>query len=237
MITKEGKRSFAINDRILFLQNDRTLGVMNGNLGTVKYIMGRMMTVELDQDKREVIFDTGVYKNFDHGYATTVHKAQGVTVDSAYLLASRYLDANATYVGMSRHREDVKVYYGQDEFRNKQELISSMSRNREKPLALEQVDKKLDAYLEVSMQRDRLPKLSAIKDPAEKELLKELTNKAEKLAHEIVNDAHLNKIAKEMEVYKSIERDAIGYQTSQRIAKELAMHNSQDRGFDMGMGW
>lgn len=236
MITEEGRRNFAISDRILFLQNDRTLGVMNGNLGNVKRITGRTITVELDQDKREVIFDSGVYKNFDHGYATTVHKAQGVTVDSTYLLASRHLDSNASYVGMSRHKEELKVYYGQDEFNNKQELVKSMSHKRDKPLALERVDTKLQDYLNVSMQREGLPKLSQIEDPAEKALWRELRDKAEKLAHEIVNDAHLNKIAKEQEIYKAIERDAIGYQTSQRIAQELAMHNSQDRGMNWGMG-
>jgi Ti-type conjugative transfer relaxase TraA len=237
MITEEGKRNFAINDRLLFLQNDRTLGVMNGNLGTVKYINGREMTVILD-NKQEVKFDTAVYKYFDHGYATTIYKAQGVTVDSTYLLASKHLDSNASYVGMSRHKEELKVYYGQDEFSNKQELVRSMSHKRDKPLSLERIDTRLQDYLDVSMQRERLPKFShQIQDLAEKELWKELRDKAEKLAHEIVNDTHLNKIAKEQEIYKAIERDATGYQTSQRIAQELAMHNSQDRGFDMGMGW
>jgi len=237
MITQEGKRSFAINDRLLFLQNDRTLGVMNGNLGTVKRITGRTITVELDQDKREVIFDSGVYKNFDHGYATTIAKSQGVSVNATYLLATRHCDSNSFYPGMTRHTEEVNVYYGQDEFANKQEFVKHMSHKRDKPLALERVDKRLQDYLNVSMQREGLPKLSQIEDPAEKALWRELRDKAKKLAHEIVNDAHLNKIAKEQEIYKAIERDAIGYQTSQRIAQELAMHNSQDRGLDMGMGW
>ena len=237
MITEEGKRNFAINDRILFLQNDRVLDVMNGSMGNVKSIDGRMMTVKLDQDKREVIFDTEVYKAFDHGYATTIAKSQGVCADTGYLLATRHCDSNSVYPAMTRHREDVTVFYGKDEFRSHNEFIECMTRKRTKYLALESIDDRLQNYLDISAQKERMPKFSQIKDPAEKELWKELRDKTEKLAHEIVSDAHLNKIAQQQEIYKAIERDAIGYKTSQRIAQELAMHNSQDRGLDMGMGW
>jgi len=39
-----------------------------------------------------------------HAYASTVHKAQGATVDRAYLLGSDRLYREAGYVGMSRGR-------------------------------------------------------------------------------------------------------------------------------------
>jgi len=106
---------FAKGDRLYFLANNTPLDVMNGTLGTVQEISGKMMTVLLD-DKRELTFDTTAYDEFDHGYAGTVHKGQGVTVDRAYVLASTPFDSGATYVAMTRHRESVELHWGHDEF-------------------------------------------------------------------------------------------------------------------------
>jgi hypothetical protein len=47
------------------------------------------------------------YNNVDHGYATTIHKSQGATVDRVKVLASLSLDRHLTYVAMTRHREDL----------------------------------------------------------------------------------------------------------------------------------
>ena len=45
-----------------------------------------------------------------HAYATTVHKAQGATVDRAFLLGSDELYREAGYVGMSRGRVSNEVF-------------------------------------------------------------------------------------------------------------------------------
>ena len=68
-------------------------------------------------DRREVRFDLKDYAQIDHGYASTIHKSQGVTVDHGHLLASDGLDRHAAYVGMSRHRETLAVHYGADDFK------------------------------------------------------------------------------------------------------------------------
>ena len=39
--TERGERAFAERDRVYFLKNDRSLGVMNGTLGTIEAIQGR----------------------------------------------------------------------------------------------------------------------------------------------------------------------------------------------------
>ena len=65
------------------------------------------MWVQLDADGRTVVFNPRQYRHIDHGYAATVHKAQGMTVDQVQVLASKHFDAHATYVAMSRHREQV----------------------------------------------------------------------------------------------------------------------------------
>src|SRR6185369_17378625 len=78
--TERGERMFATGDRILFLQNERGLGVKNGSLGRVESVSAARMAVLLD-DGRSVGFDLKDYNHIDHGYAATIHKAQGMTVD------------------------------------------------------------------------------------------------------------------------------------------------------------
>ena len=113
--TDHGKRAFAKEDRIVFTKNDRSLGVRNGMLGTVKSIKETKNTIELtiriDGDKPKTItIDPDNYSSIDHGYATTIHKSQGVTVDRAFVLGSTTMDRHLTYVAMTRHREDCKLY-------------------------------------------------------------------------------------------------------------------------------
>ena len=50
--TGQGKREFAAGDRIVFLKNDRELGVKNGTLGTVEAAEAGRLTVVLDGDRR-----------------------------------------------------------------------------------------------------------------------------------------------------------------------------------------
>jgi hypothetical protein len=45
-----------------------------------------------------------------HGYATTIHKAQGATVDQAFLLGSDNLYREAGYTGLSRARQGTNLY-------------------------------------------------------------------------------------------------------------------------------
>ena len=101
---ERGDRDFASGDRVMFLKNDRGLGIKNGSLGTVEAVTAKHMTVRLDAG-RSVAFDLKDYAHLDHGYAATIHKAQGVTVDRVHVLATPGLDRHAAYVALSRHRE------------------------------------------------------------------------------------------------------------------------------------
>src|SRR5690606_807407 len=82
-----GRRSFAAGDRIMFLRNERGLGVKNGSIGTVRSVDASRMRVMLD-DGRSLAFDHKDYRDIDHGYAATIHKAQGMTVDWVHVLAT-----------------------------------------------------------------------------------------------------------------------------------------------------
>ncbi|MDZ7875648.1 MAG: Ti-type conjugative transfer relaxase TraA [Rhizobium sp.] len=118
--TNDGKRDFAPGDRIVFLENSRDLGVKNGMLGTVEHVETGRIVAQLDgRGGDSVSIPTDSYQAIDHGYATTIHKNQGATVDRAYVLASGTMDRHLTYVAMTRHRDSVQLYAGQDEFTDK----------------------------------------------------------------------------------------------------------------------
>lgn len=115
--TNDGERWFAPGDRLVFLENDRALGVKNGMLGTLEAVAAGRIVVRLDgAEERRVEVATDAYQALDHGYATTIHKSQGATVDRAFVLASTTMDRHLTYVAMTRHREAVRLYVDGSEF-------------------------------------------------------------------------------------------------------------------------
>ncbi len=156
VVTERGERSLAAGDRVMFGRNERGLGagpggrggvaVKNGTLGTVLGVEagGGRLTVRVDgqggQAGKEVTFSLSDYGHVDHGYAATVHKAQGVTADRAHVLASRYMDRHAAYVGLTRHRAGVVLHYAREEFADSAALAESLGRERAKDTSLDYGD-------------------------------------------------------------------------------------------------
>src|SRR3546814_14823909 len=99
----------------MFLKNERGLGVRNGTLGKVEQVSPERMAVKLD-DGRSVAFDLKDYANAAHGYAATINKSQGVTVDRAHELATPGMDRHTAYVALQRPRGGVLLLYGRDDF-------------------------------------------------------------------------------------------------------------------------
>jgi Ti-type conjugative transfer relaxase TraA len=144
--TGRGERAFAEGDRIYFLKNERSLGVKNGTLGTVERLRGEgdgaSLVVRLDSANgagtgRAVSFDLKDYNEVDHGYAATVHKSQGVTVDRAHVLATQGMDRHAAYVGLSRHRDGVSLHWSRDEMGSRDGLETRLGRERLKDTSLD----------------------------------------------------------------------------------------------------
>lgn len=139
--TAQGERKFAHGDRLVFLENNRDLNVKNGMLGTVIHAREGRLSVELDGaapgNGRLVSVSMADYAAVDHGYATTIHKAQGATVDRVYVLASGSMDRHLTYVALTRHRLGVGLYVGRDEFQDLGGLSSRLSRLNAKETTLD----------------------------------------------------------------------------------------------------
>lgn len=144
--TSDGPKNFAVGDKIYFLRNNRDLGVMNGTLGNIEDITDSRLKIvvagegfkdQAEASTRIVNIELGQYNHITHGYAATIHKAQGLTVDKSYILASQHLDSHATYVGMSRHRESVDLFWSKEEFSDGQALLYTLGRDRSKDVALD----------------------------------------------------------------------------------------------------
>jgi len=119
--TEDGARRFAAGDRIVFLKNEGSLGVKNGVLGTVVAAAAGRIVAEIGggDERRQVTVEQRFYTNLDHGYATTVHKSQGATVDDVRVFASRTMDRHLTYVALTRHRDAARLYVGLNELTNR----------------------------------------------------------------------------------------------------------------------
>ena len=135
-----------------FCATRRALGVKNGSLGTVEAIRDNIVQVKLDGRDERVAVDTRFYKDLDYGYAATVYKAQGTTVDRSYLLATPHYDRHSTYVALSRHRESATMYYAAEDFGAQPEskaqreeirarLLNALSRARPNELVHDYLDR------------------------------------------------------------------------------------------------
>lgn len=185
--TERGERAFAESDRVYFLKNDKSLGVMNGTLGTIESIKDGVITIRLDSDgrtsiDRRVTVTMERYNQLDYGYAATIHKAQGVTVDRSYVLASKYLDAHSTYVAMSRHRESADLFYGRDVFLRKDDLAKTLSRERTKDVTIdylnnrdqqqESITRVMDEIKPLTRDKERLMRQAKLKEFTEATMVK-----------------------------------------------------------------
>ena len=92
----------------------------------------------------------------DYGWATTIHKAQGETVDKTLVLASPFDHRNLAYVALSRHRDDVQVFGSKEEFGDEKGLVQSLSRVEEKLLGQDYLQEGEERVLEPSGRLSRL---------------------------------------------------------------------------------
>jgi Ti-type conjugative transfer relaxase TraA len=129
--TETGPRAFAAGDRLLFTRNDKSLDVRNGMLGTVTGVSESKIKVRLDSDDedhtRHLIVSPDDFPYIDHGFAVSIHRAQGCTVDQSFVLSSRSMDENLAYVAMTRHREEAQFYTANEISRKRQDRQFDMA--------------------------------------------------------------------------------------------------------------
>lgn len=135
MLNSEGqRRAFAVADRVQIIKTDKKLDLYNGEVGTVQKIDGTKITLKLDSG-RVVTWDSAQFDSFRHGYAGTVYKSQGRTLDETYLLHSKFWRQESTYVALTRQKHAANVFVAREVAADIEELVRQVSRSDDRRAA------------------------------------------------------------------------------------------------------
>lgn len=221
---------FQAGDHVMTLRNNRRLDVRNGERGVVQTINvdRRSMTVQMTDRVVELPSTYLEAGHVTHGYAMTVHKAQGVTADRAFVLGTDDLYREMGYVAMSRGRlgnhlyvvgeptREIEPLHGPSLERSNEELlVAALSTSRAQQLASAQINPLAD-----------IPDVSLVAERNDLDLwLRSLPND---LAPRIAGlteqiDAHRDRIAT-LEEQQAAERG-----TRRNVRHVLARHDERGR--------
>lgn len=134
--TSRGKVAMAVGEQVMFTKADRDLGVKNGTTGTVSKISeDGTVTVTLESGRTTEFAaqqeaDKGIH--VDYGYAVTVHKSQGMTLDAAFVLADKSMTKENLGVAMTRHRHEANIYASAEQFATIPEMVKALDRTGQK---------------------------------------------------------------------------------------------------------
>lgn len=114
-------REFQVGDRIVLLRNmpgqadlatGRRCRVDNGTIANIAVVLpsGEIDIDTADGRHLRLTADYVASGAVDHGYATTIHKAQGVTCDHIHVVGPAGLYREAAYVALSRARRSAHLY-------------------------------------------------------------------------------------------------------------------------------
>jgi hypothetical protein len=150
-----GGRGYAEGDDVLALRNEYHLGLLNGTRAVVEQIdtTRHEMAVAADTGEHLIIpFAYAEAGHLTHGYATTIHKAQGATVDRCLILLDDTTSREHAYTALSRGRNGNVVYVVAEDRRTEErhtaeiapdpldDLRRAVRRSAGKELALDQLD-------------------------------------------------------------------------------------------------
>ena len=99
-------RRFAVGDRVIARTNQYSVGLLNGQTGTVVAVHPATGSLDIRTPAGPLRLGPAYLAagGLDHGYAITIHQAQGLTTDTALLLGGSGLYREAGYVALSRGR-------------------------------------------------------------------------------------------------------------------------------------
>lgn len=97
-------------DWVVAGRNRRSLGIINGDLGVVVTTTDASVTVRLDRGPTVELPAGYVAEHLQHGYAITIHKAQGATCDATFVLGDDTLALESSYTALSRGRDQNQLY-------------------------------------------------------------------------------------------------------------------------------
>jgi Ti-type conjugative transfer relaxase TraA len=131
--TKHGVAAFAIGDRMQFTDTDKKRHIYNGNAGIITGLDATtgQITARLDAASgagRTVTWSAHEFEGFRHGYAGTIYKGQGKTLDRTYLYHTEHWRSAASYVALTRQRDSAQVFVARETARDTEQLARQMAR-------------------------------------------------------------------------------------------------------------
>jgi Ti-type conjugative transfer relaxase TraA len=135
--TMHGVASFAIGDRVQFIDTLKAAGLFNGHVGTITALDPEtgQVTARLDTG-RDVAWSAPEFQGFRHGYAGTIYKGQGKTLDHTYLYHTEHWRRAASYVALTRQRQTAQVFVARETAPDARTLARQMGRNEIKSASL-----------------------------------------------------------------------------------------------------
>jgi ATP-dependent exoDNAse (exonuclease V) alpha subunit len=106
-----------VGEQVILTKTDDKLGLTNGTIATVRTINHETREIDaIDQNDRafqipSAYLDAG---HVHYGYATTIHKTQGTTIDQAFVWVTPELQRESAYSALSRGRQSNHLYLAHD---------------------------------------------------------------------------------------------------------------------------
>ena len=132
----QGQATVFAGDVIVTRRNDRRLSVFaghdfvkNGDRWSVEGVGedGSLKVRHVEHGGTVTLPAAYVSQNVELGYALTVHRAQGATVDTAHALIDSRADRAGAYVGLSRGREENRLYVRLNEGEKLDEVLETVA--------------------------------------------------------------------------------------------------------------
>ena len=137
-------------DRILIQKTNKELGVVNGDLAEILEVTKNRFVISMqntenvrnadnsnNSDNTKIIeFNPSEYQGFRHGYATTVFKSQGASIKDVYVFHDGFAGLRNSYVALSRHISELKLYVNSSTTPSLKALIKQLSYDPERGSSL-----------------------------------------------------------------------------------------------------
>ena len=124
-------------DKVLITGTNKELGVINGDLGKILHASLDKFIIGIVGKEKAIEFNPKEYDGFKHGYATTVFKAQGASIKDVYVFHDRFSGIRNSYVALSRHIDELKLYTNRESTIDTKVLVKQLSRDFDKGSSLQ----------------------------------------------------------------------------------------------------
>jgi len=233
------KLYFSVGDRVVFTKSEKSLNISNGDFGILKNTSTTDFTVSLDNGN-DITFNKNNFTHIRHGYASTLYKAQGASIKDVFVFHDGFSTLKNSYVSMSRHINDLRLYVNKENTRNVSTLVSQLKYEKDYKASINYyTEKEIENINELNKESTFLSGIiskasKAVKDLSLKILDKHLIN--HKYYEFKVDPINLEMPVSNKTIEKSLELIANDNDTkTEAINKELAQelnHNSKDDKFN-----